>query len=904
MPATFIGSATSHVPGVSHSTLHYGSILTGDIICVCVGSFGLGFPCWKITDNLSNGSAVDPVSGDPMYAKGASQYGPGNFQKTLAFWAVSLIDGDLTISIDTYTGPNLVTPFVLDQLNVIRIYRFPKVYAIAEDSAGIGGFTPGGGFNTGYGSGPFTYADTLVVTSVMSDQVPTNVTSLTGDTLQNDVHEPFTTPHLLVFDRSSTGPGNGDVRIKYNVPDGPGSTSMAVMTFSIPLADPGGLRSLGGRQYAARGGAGFDDNPGYADGDQQADWNRPIVCTFPYEVKVGDLLLIDVHTFNNPDVGSTPYGPVWDEYGPGFPVDNFPPLINSYTREIICPPTGSGSGGVGGYTATYTCMVDFIPVQRHPGWQAGGVFQVHVTAPVPTTSAVYQCTAIGITAITVAGAPTNVAVAGLKSVTQIVQDGLIASDVIPSVPAGTYLHAFAVVSPSNAMTTMTWTAMESYTIPTGAHWDFFQFAGQITNATRVCGVAIMDKIAPVGDDYDAQVTAVLPGFGGGMVIILLAVTLPSRLTLVKEVVDGTASASDWTLSANGPTPISGAGGVVAPVDIGAYDLSESPGPAGYTASDWVCVGGTQTGPSSVEIGVGDDVVCTITNTATAPPPPPPPATAGKSMRYQIPQKRWFPHSYEADVLYHYLDEPRTDQPNDMQLLMLAGDVVLKSGGNTDDGTAIQSIAQLPSNDGGDQRIQKLYVDSIVDADSVGGTEDLAVTLLYDSAVTTGPTYTLTPGSARAQFIQNISSLVALGLHRNIAPRFAWTGGPDGPRIYAYEPAGFAQPYISKFFVTQFITLAFSGWKHTRRCYPALISTAEVIFTIKTQDGRTYVTTIPSTGGQFLVQPLMIPQDCKDLSFAFQLDGQGSDFAFFPADFTVEFKEWQQPEYIRLAVFQT
>ena len=81
---------------------------------------------------------------------------------------------------------------------------------------------------------------------------------------------------------------------------------------------------------------------------------------------------------------------------------------------------------------------------------------------------------------------------------------------------------------------------------------------------------------------------------------------------------GTAVATDWTLSAAGTTPLSG----TTPVDSGAtfsagtYALSES-GPAGYTASAWVCVGGTQNG-SNITVALGQSATCTITNDDNAP----------------------------------------------------------------------------------------------------------------------------------------------------------------------------------------------------------------------------------------------------------------------------------------------
>ena len=83
----------------------------------------------------------------------------------------------------------------------------------------------------------------------------------------------------------------------------------------------------------------------------------------------------------------------------------------------------------------------------------------------------------------------------------------------------------------------------------------------------------------------------------------------------------TATAADWNLAAAGPTPLSGVSGTLpvtgAPVQVGDYVLSESGGPAGYTASDWSCVG-APVANGTVTIALDQDVTCTITNTAVAP----------------------------------------------------------------------------------------------------------------------------------------------------------------------------------------------------------------------------------------------------------------------------------------------
>jgi hypothetical protein len=102
------------------------------------------------------------------------------------------------------------------------------------------------------------------------------------------------------------------------------------------------------------------------------------------------------------------------------------------------------------------------------------------------------------------------------------------------------------------------------------------------------------------------------------------------LTLDKVVVNdnsGVSIESDWTLTASGPTSISGPGAVGA-TDVvsgatflaGTYTLSESAGPAGYAASSWSCVknAGAPVISASIILGLGDTAVCTITNDDIAP----------------------------------------------------------------------------------------------------------------------------------------------------------------------------------------------------------------------------------------------------------------------------------------------
>lgn len=94
------------------------------------------------------------------------------------------------------------------------------------------------------------------------------------------------------------------------------------------------------------------------------------------------------------------------------------------------------------------------------------------------------------------------------------------------------------------------------------------------------------------------------------------------LTLVKTITNddgGTALITDWTLTADGTTPISGitgAGAVTnAVVTAGVYTLSETGGPTGYTASTYSCVknGGAAVISNSITLANSDIATCTINN---------------------------------------------------------------------------------------------------------------------------------------------------------------------------------------------------------------------------------------------------------------------------------------------------
>jgi uncharacterized repeat protein (TIGR01451 family) len=115
---------------------------------------------------------------------------------------------------------------------------------------------------------------------------------------------------------------------------------------------------------------------------------------------------------------------------------------------------------------------------------------------------------------------------------------------------------------------------------------------------------------------DAQVTTATLGLGDDVTCTFVNDDNAPSLTLVKQVINdngGTLQAGSWTLSAAGPTPISGAGSVSSNgnFSVGTYSLSEF-GPANYTASGWGCDSGNQNG-NMITLSLGESATCTISN---------------------------------------------------------------------------------------------------------------------------------------------------------------------------------------------------------------------------------------------------------------------------------------------------
>ncbi|MFB9647817.1 hypothetical protein [Curtobacterium pusillum] len=170
---------------------------------------------------------------------------------------------------------------------------------------------------------------------------------------------------------------------------------------------------------------------------------------------------------------------------------------------------------------------------------------------------------------------------------------------------------------------------QTRTIPTGSYR-----ISEVSKANTPAGYRFRDWNCG-GTVYTDPTPTISLAEGQNLTCTITNVAVTSTLTLRKVVEGGSASAAMWTLTAQGPSNISGPGnsGQVTnqPVRVnsGPYTLSESGGPAGgggYTASPWTCTytdgsGGSGSlpvsGSNQVTIALGQAVTCTITNTATA-----------------------------------------------------------------------------------------------------------------------------------------------------------------------------------------------------------------------------------------------------------------------------------------------
>ncbi|WP_175489084.1 beta strand repeat-containing protein, partial [Lysobacter sp. cf310] len=206
---------------------------------------------------------------------------------------------------------------------------------------------------------------------------------------------------------------------------------------------------------------------------------------------------------------------------------------------------------------------------------------------------------------------------------------------------GTANPTFSSTAPTNTTgTAVTVYAGDVVTLPAETFGGGATAAGYTTTVACAGGSTLASGATGRSLTIGANATATTCTYGNTPV--------PAALTLQKTVVNtggGTAIDTNWTLTATGPTTITGTEGAAAvtnaQVNPGNYVLTEAGGPAGYTASNWVCTGATVNGGNQIALALGDAATCTITNTFVPAPSltidkvagTPTGATAGSTIAY-------------------------------------------------------------------------------------------------------------------------------------------------------------------------------------------------------------------------------------------------------------------------------
>lgn len=176
------------------------------------------------------------------------------------------------------------------------------------------------------------------------------------------------------------------------------------------------------------------------------------------------------------------------------------------------------------------------------------------------------------------------------------------------------------------------TTAQSPSVTTGA--TAYQVSSITADATITenanAGWAVTSAICRIGGATGATVPSALSGStltipastlaeGNDLTCIFKNEKQPV-LTLTKTVINDngvTATAGQWTLTATGPSTLSGTSGVSGPVAPGTYTLGEGSGPANYDPdpSGYRCSinGGATVADNSITLALGDTAACSITN---------------------------------------------------------------------------------------------------------------------------------------------------------------------------------------------------------------------------------------------------------------------------------------------------
>ncbi|MGZ1490863.1 SpaA isopeptide-forming pilin-related protein [Brevibacterium sediminis] len=302
------------------------------------------------------------------------------------------------------------------------------------------------------------------------------------------------------------------------------------------------------------------------------------------------------------------------------------PLPAKRGAEIVFSESAATGADLGNYASTYSCAVDGKALSGSSGTGTSG------TVTIPNTGDAVVCT--------ITNAPLTANVSIHKDVVDengenkkpgkdwtVGAKATATTDSVTSAPT-------AATQKTDANGNAKWGLKFSKTTGRATvaisetQQDGFEFKSGNCDITRIDGSKTTTKLT---SEKSTDLTGIKPG--DNVACTYLNKVSDTALTLVKKVdnkaASGTAKDTDWTLkaagdAASGNKTIEGKTGSTevtkAKVKAGKYALSETGAPKGYEASDWVCKPSSGSGTvtsdkSSVTLKSGDDVTCTITNTA-------------------------------------------------------------------------------------------------------------------------------------------------------------------------------------------------------------------------------------------------------------------------------------------------
>jgi trimeric autotransporter adhesin len=293
--------------------------------------------------------------------------------------------------------------------------------------------------------------------------------------------------------------------------------------------------------------------------------------------------------------------------------------------------SAAGTTNLAQYTGTITC-VDSAGFQT--GLPSGAAFDpaagLTITPVGGATIACVLTNTVKAPTLNLTKALGSNRVAATDQFTVALRTGGVSGTVVSSAANSTTTGATNVVA-SGSGTTGVFTAIAgtAYTLTETAAGttDFAKYSSTLSCSDS----AGLQAGLPSNASYNPATGLAVTPVAGAIISCTLTNTANNPIvTLAKLVVNtggGTAVASAWTLTASGPTNISGSTGTAtvtaASVGAGAYTLSESGGPADinggavdYNASTYSCVvnGAAAVAGNSITLNLGDTTVCTITNT--------------------------------------------------------------------------------------------------------------------------------------------------------------------------------------------------------------------------------------------------------------------------------------------------